>query len=368
MVRIGFIVNPIAGMGGRVGLKGTDGEAYLEALRRGAKPIAPERARRFLEALRTRQIELVVAGGRMGYDIASRTRLRDRIVEVIDDIVGETTAEDTRRVASLMKKNVELIVFVGGDGTARDIMDAVDQEVPVLGVPSGVKIYSAAFAVSPEAAARVLEAYIEGRTELVLREVLDIDEEEYRGNRLVVRLYGYLLVPVVEGLVQSSKAASIPAGSEAENQKAIARWVAENMEPDTLYILGPGTTIKAIADELGVEKTLLGVDAVYNGRLVGRDLAEKDLLQLLDAYGRAWIIVTPIGGQGFIFGRGNQQISPRVIKRVGRERILVVATRRKIAGLPVLRVDTGDPVVDDMLRGYIRVLVDYNYFVVKKVV
>lgn len=368
MPRIGFIVNPVAGMGGRVGLKGTDGEAYLEALRRGAKPVAPERARRFLEALKTRHIELVVAGGRMGYDIVSKTSVRNRVVEVIDGIVGETTAEDTKRIARLMKKNVELIVFVGGDGTARDIMDAVDQEVPVLGVPSGVKIYSAVFAVSPEAATRILEAYVEGRAELVLREVLDIDEEEYRRNRLVIRLYGYLLVPVVEDLVQSSKVASIPVGGEAENQKAIARWVVENMEPDTLYILGPGTTIKAIADELGVEKTLLGVDAVYNGRLVGRDLAEKNLLQLLDAYGKAWIIVTPIGGQGFIFGRGNQQISPQIIKRVGRERILVVATRRKMASLPVLRVDTGDPAVDDMLRGYIRVLVDYNYFIAKKVV
>ncbi len=366
---IGFIVNPIAGMGGRVGLKGTDGDAYFEALKRGAKPVSPARARLFLESIREKdKLKLVVADGIMGAKIVYGTSLRDKVVEVVNNVGTVTSRSDTIRIASRMKEIVDLLVFVGGDGTARDILDAIDQSIPALGVPSGVKMYSAVFATNPVAAARIVDSFILERTRIVPREVLDIDEEAFRRDKLVVKLYGYLLVPVVEGYVQGSKAPSMLGGDEYENLLGIARWVVENLEPDTLYILGPGNTIKVIGDLLGIDKTLLGVDAVVNGKLVGKDLGEEEILRLLDKYGKAKIIVTPIGGQGYIFGRGNQQISPEVIRRVGKDNIIVVASRRKIANLPVLRVDTGDPVVDEMLRGYIRVIVDYNYYVVKKVV
>jgi predicted polyphosphate/ATP-dependent NAD kinase len=365
--RIGFIVNPIAGMGGPVGLKGTDGDAYLEALRRGARPIAPLRALRFLRSLKCRP-ELIVADGPMGLNIVREAGLASLVSKIIDHVGEKTSREDTVRIARKMKSTVDLLVFVGGDGTARDILDAVDKEIPVLGVPSGVKIYSAVFAVTPEAAARVVDAFCRGEATITEREVLDIDEEEFRRNRLRVRLYGYLLVPVAGDLVQPSKGVSLLAGDEAANAEAIARWIIDNMERNTLYLLGPGTTVKAVGDILGIDKTLLGVDAVYNGRLIGKDLDEKGILSLLGKYGSAYIIVTPIGRQGFIFGRGNRQFTPRVLRRVGRDNIIVVATRRKISGLCCLRVDTGDPSVDRMLRGYIRVLVDYGYFVVKKVV
>ncbi len=370
-VIIGFIVNPIAGMGGRVGLKGTDGDAYLEALRRGAEPVAPRRAMEFLEKLDPRIIRLLVAPGPMGYDIVSRSRMRVSIEAIIGSLTGGlTTAEDTRRIAcEMVDHGIDLLVFVGGDGTARDILDSIDQRVPVLGVPSGVKMYSSVFAVSPEAAAHVVMAFARGETVLVDEEVLDIDEEAFRHDQLVIRLYGYLKVPFIHGFIQGGKEPSPDIGDEAGNREAIARYIVENMEPNTLYILGPGKTVKAIADQLGLPKTLLGVDAVYNGELVGRDLGEKGLLELLDKYPRAKIIVSPIGGQGFIFGRGNQQISPEVIRRVGGKKgVIVIATHRKIRGVDVLRVDTGDPEVDSMLRGYIRVIVDYNMTIMKKVV
>ena len=366
MARIGFIVNPIASMGGRVGLKGTDGEAYWEALRRGATPVSPMRAKRFLNSLNTENIEFVVADGIMGYNIVIETKHRDRIVRVVDGVLGETSREDTIRIARRMIDMIDLLVFVGGDGTARDILDAVDQKIPVLGVPSGVKIYSAVFAVSPEAAAKIVEAYCKGITDIEEREVLDIDEEAFRRDKLVVKLYGYLKVPVLRNYIQHSKSPS-SLGDEYENMKSIAQYIVENMERNTLYILGPGNTVKAITDLLGIDKTLLGVDALYNGRIVGRDLSEKEILELLDKYPRAKIIVTPIGGQGFIFGRGNQQISPEVIRRIGRGNIIVIATWSKLRRLDVLRVDTGDPEVDEILRGYIRVLVDYNRWVVKRV-
>ncbi len=368
---IGLIVNPIAGMGGRVGLKGTDGEAYREALRRGARPVAPGRTLRFLEAWLAAGsgAELVVAPGAMGSDYASR--IVPGGFKVVGTLRGpKTTAEDTRRIAGEMADmGVGLIVFVGGDGTARDVASAVDAEVPVLGVPSGVKMYSSVFAVNPEAAARIAAAFARGEAGLRDAEVLDIDEEAYRRGELRIRLYGYVKTPYLEGLVQAGKEPSSGIGDEEENKEAVARFFLEHLyEPCTLYILGPGTTVKAVADALGVEKTLLGVDAVHSGVLVGRDLDERGILRLLDAYPRAKLVVTPIGGQGFLFGRGNHQISPQVIRRVGRGNIVVVATRHKMRGIRVLRVDTGDPALDEELKGYIRVLVDYGEIRMVKIV
>ncbi len=369
MRKIGFIVNPIAGMGGRVGLKGTDNEAYKKALKLGAKPVAPQRAKRFInELLRlgvSKYIEFYVAPSIMGEEYLRNTNIKLRVIGELKS--KETTPEDTKNISCLMKELVEVIVFVGGDGTARDIVEIVDKEKPILGVPSGVKIYSSVFATTPENAARILKYYIEGLAQIREGEVLDIDEEAFRRDELVVRRHSTALTIYVPELVQPSKEPTIPDEDEQENQRAIARYIMENMEKNTLYILGPGTTTKAIADELGLPKTVLGVDAIYNNQLIGKDLNEKQILSLINRYGRAIIIVTPIGGQGFIFGRGNQQISPEVIKRVGRNNIIVVATRRKISKLRALRVDTGDPEVDSMLKGYIRVVVDYNEEIVVRV-
>ncbi len=345
-----------------MGLKGTDGEAYLEALRKGAEPVAPGRAARFLDELERLGFNhpIACAPSIMGEDYLKGRRLRYRVIGSLEEN-RPTTPEDTRRTASLMEKEkASIIVFVGGDGTARDVVQAVDQRVPVLGVPSGVKMYSGVFAVNPEAAARLLNDYVEGKADLIDAEVLDIDEEAFRKGKLEVRLYGYAKIPMRQGLLQGSKDTS-SLGGEEENKKAIARYFAERYyRRCTLYILGPGTTVKAIADELGVEKTLLGVDAVHSGVIVGRDLDEEGLLSLLDRYPRALIVVSPIGGQGFVFGRGNQQISPRVIRRVGRENIVIVATKHKLSRLDRLRVDTGDKKLDDELRGYIRVITDYR--------
>ncbi len=370
-LRLGLIINPIAGMGGRVGLKGTDGEAYYIALKKGAKPVTPGRALEFLNSLELEDFELYVAPKVMGENVAKKSKHSSKVVKVVGELFSEkTTAEDTRRIAKqMLEEKVDIIVFVGGDGTARDVADAVDMKIPVLGIPSGVKMFSAVFAVNPKAAARIVEAFAKGNTRIVEEEVLDIDEEAYRKNVLRARLYGYLKVPIVAGLVQASKQPSTDIADEEDNRKAIAERIVEEMESDTLYILGAGTTVKAIADKLEIEKTLLGVDAIYNGKLVGKDLDEKGLLELLKEYPKAKIIVTPIGGQGFIFGRGNQQISSEVIKRVGGKRnIIVIATWRKIRNLDVLRVDTGDEEVDNMLRSYIKVIVDYHDAVMMKVV
>lgn len=364
--RVGFVVNPIAGMGGSVGLKGTDGNAYFEALSRGAKPVAPQRALLFLNNVNSPSFEIVAAAGIMGEDIVLASKHRDKLVRVIGHKKEHTTREDTIKSAWEMRELVDIVVFVGGDGTARDIHEALGTDLPVIGVPSGVKMYSSVFATSPITAAKLLEYFLKGETVLVEREVLDIDEEAFRRDELVVRLYGYLRVPYHEGLVQEAK--TIYTGLDEDLVKdAIAEFVVESMEPGTPYILGPGTTVKAICRKLKVECTLLGVDVILDGKLLVKDAWEKNLLEVIEKYGRVKLVVTPIGGQGFLFGRGNQQISPRVLSLISKEDIIVVATERKIKEIGTLLVDTGDTRIDARLSGYVKVLVDYNRYVVVRV-
>jgi predicted polyphosphate/ATP-dependent NAD kinase len=359
--RLGLIVNPIAGMGGRVGLKGTDGRETLNRAKElGAVSTAPGRAIEALVRLAPLKgsIEVVTYPHEMGENEAREAGFEPT---VIGDITpGSTTQGDTKAAASeMMGLSVDLILFAGGDGTARDIHTAVDGEVPVLGIPAGVKIQSGVFAINPARAGDIAARYMRGDLTTVRElEVMDIDEEAYRDNRLSARLYGYLRVPYEEALVQGSKEAT--GGSEEINLEAIASEVVEGMEEDTLYIIGPGTTTRPIAEEMGLEKTLLGIDVVENGVLVASDVNEEALLALIEGR-RAKIIVTVIGGQGFILGRGNQQISPEVIRRVGAENLIIVASPGKLAALKgrTLLVDTGDPEVDEMLSGYRKVVIGY---------
>ena len=357
--KLGVIVNPIAGMGGRVGLKGTDGPEWAAAARRlGAAPEAPGRAVDTLLWVRERLEygpEVVAAPGEMGTDEATEA---DYSPTVVGSLASDaTTADDTKQAARRMADmGVHLILFAGGDGTARDIYDAIEDAVPVLGVPAGVKMHSAVFATSPRAAADLALGFLTGQIdELREAEVMDLDEAAFRSGALSAKLYGYLKMPHEGALVQSAKDGR-SFGDEAR-QEDIAAAFAETILDGWLYILAPGTTVRAIATKLGLDKTLLGVDLVLDGELVGRDVGEAQILEAMK--GRdVKIVVTPIGGQGHIFGRGNQQISPRVIKRVGRENIVVVATPEKLAGLrgrPLL-VDTGDTEVDEMLEGYMNVI------------
>jgi len=365
-MRMGFIVNPIAGMGGKVGLKGTDG-VLREAIARGAKPVAPKRAVVFLQELKEVMheypIEILTCPGIMGENEAKEAGLH---VQVLPMKIGdETTAEDTKTAVRLLcEMNVDLIVFVGGDGTAKDILDVVkakNAEIPVLGVPSGVKMYSGVFAVNPSDAAEVILAFIRGEAEIEEFEVMDADEAAIRSDTFAVKLYGYLKGPFLPMRIQGSKQISPDTVDEKENQMAIARFIVEEMQPDATYILGPGTTIKCVAELLHVPKTLLGVDIYKNGKVV-LDVDEKKILETVDDWQNTWIILSPIGRQGILLGRGNQQISPDIIKRIGKQRIIVAATKSKLRDIEggVLRVDTGDVEADNMLRGYIKVITDYR--------
>jgi predicted polyphosphate/ATP-dependent NAD kinase len=354
---LGLIVNPVAGMGGSVGLKGTDGEMHQKALALGAEPITPKRTRDLLTHIqRLEELSLLVAPGEMGEQHVEGLLP----FKVVGEIGQETSAKDTERIAcEMVDRGIELLIFVGGDGTARDVCDAIGTTVPVVAVPAGVKVFSAAFAVSARAAAEMVDAFLEGSA-LTEEEVLDIDEEAFREDRLASRLYGYLLVPEVRLFLQPGKSASSVGKTAMQSKQEIATCVVEGMDPETLYLLGPGTTLKAIADELGVDKTLLGVDAVHARALVGKDVNEKGILDLLEGYGKSKIMVTPIGGNGFILGRGSKQFTPEVIRQVDASNIVVVGTRDKVSQLECLRVDTGDLELDERFRGYVRVTVGYG--------
>jgi len=357
--KVGLIVNPIAGIGGRVGLKGSDGsDTVRKALELGAVPSSPARAVEALKELSSMkdQVDLITYPFQMGQEEAEECGFTPVVLDA--NMTRETTAEDTKKAAREMAElGVELLLFVGGDGTARDIHEAIKDRVPVLGIPAGVKIHSSVYAVNPSRAAELVKQFLKNHAPLREMEVMDIDEQQFREGRVSARLYGYLRVPFERRLVQSAKAGSSGRG---DSTKAIAEHVVDLMRDDAFYILGPGTTVKAIGDELGIDKTLLGVDLVYRKELVGKDLNEEQLLARV-AGKSAKIVVTVIGGQGYIFGRGNQQISPRVIREVGKDNLVVVSTQGKLLSLkgPLL-VDTGDQELDRTLAGYVRVITGYN--------
>ena len=367
--KLGLIVNPIAGIGGRVGLKGSDGaEIQMRARALGAVPQALNRTIRTLEQLRSLrgEVELVTYPHEMGEDAVRECGLEHTVIGSI--VPGETTAQDTQDAAKqMMDLSVSLLLLAGGDGTARDVCAAIGEELPVLGIPAGVKIHSAVYATNPVNAGSLAVLYLSGRVRgLRAAEVMDTDEEAYRRGIVSTKLYGYLSVPYEARMVQSLKTPS-EVGEEAAMAE-IAAEVVEKMEGGWLYVLGPGTTTRAIASRVGVEKTLIGVDVVGEGQLVAQDANEEQLLRFLEGH-RAKIVVTPIGGQGCIFGRGNQQISPRVIERVGRKNVIVVSTTQKIhslGGRP-LWVDTGDRRVDGILGGHIKVVTGYGEQIVYRV-
>jgi len=362
LLRIGLIVNPLAGVGGSLGLKGSDD---LDASQLGHEGLtrSTQRACRALSPLQGHlaEVRFLCWGASMGKAVLDSLGFR---AEVLGDYPGEyPSADDSKQAASAMAAaGADIIVFVGGDGTARDMFDALGDSFPVLGIPAGVKMHSGVFAVSPEAAGELLvELVVGGLVGLAPQEVRDIDEQAFRKNIVRSRFYGEMLVPAEGRYLQHTKIGGV---ESAELVAAdIAAWLVETMDDERTYIIGPGSTTAAVMEELGLANTLLGVDVVRGGELLLSDANEQDLLGLLaKTCGEATIVVTVIGGQGHVFGRGNQQISPAVIWAVGVENIEIIAAKSKISALegrPLL-LDTNDPELDLALSGYRTVITGYQ--------
>lgn len=363
MRTVGFLVNPIAGMGGAVGLSGTDGEVE-EAVRRGAVPHAAVRAARTLSLLRDEDIAWCTCASPMGEDVLTGAGI-DSYTVLYRPTVPTGAADTTAACRVFLAAGVDLIVFCGGDGTARDVFDAVGGEVPILGIPAGVKMYSAVFAVNPAAAADLVRRA--GDIPCRDSEVMDVDEEAYRSGRLTARLYGYACVPFVPERIQGGKQV-FEQQDEERAKDDIAAFITEIMLPETLYIIGAGSTTARVMERLGLAPTLLGVDAVRNSEVLARNAGERTLLALLDEHPRAKIVVSPIGAQGFVLGRGNQQISPAVLRKAGLSNLIVVATPAKLAGTPLLYVDSGDAALDREVGDSMLVVSGYRMAQRKRVV
>lgn len=360
--RLGLIINPLAGVGGQAALKGSDGVAE-QALAQGVLPQAQRRVAQALELLLPLrdQLQLFAAPGAMGSNLLTELGFAHQVVGELSE-PNQTCAEDTERcAAALQKTGIDLLLFAGGDGTARDICNQISSSQLVLGIPAGVKIHSGVYAVNPRAAGELVALLIKG--DLVrLREadVRDIDENAFRQGQVKTRHYGELSVPEEGRFVQQVK----QGGREVETMVLddIAAWLQEEQDDETGWILGPGSTNLGLLEAMGLQGTLLGIDVLRNGELVLQDATEQQLWALLEQGGDWRILVTAIGGQGHILGRGNQQLSPRVVRAVGIDNLLVVATKTKLKtldGRPFL-VDSGDAELDQQLTGLRRVLSGYR--------
>ncbi|KAA0002068.1 MAG: ATP-NAD kinase [Thermoplasmata archaeon] len=350
-MRIGFVVNPYAGMGGKIGLKGTDD--IEEALRRGGEFVAPGRAREFCRDL---DADILTCSSSMGGDYTEG--------KIVYEPMGRTTADDTRRACrKFLAEGVDAIVFVGGDGTARDIYEVVGMSVPILGIPAGVKMYSGVFAVNPPAGREIVRGFMRGDAEVVEREIMDASERAYINDEFVLRFFGSARSLSLKHLLQNAKRIF---GSENDAKREIASFLSLICRRGT-FVLGPGGTLKEVGKQMGVDKTLLGVDVIENGVLVAKDANEREILDAISGK-HARILVSPLGSQGCVFGRGNQQISSNVIKKVGVENIIIVSTPHKLMHTPVLFVDTGDNELNRDIAGVKQVIVGFGLAARKEII
>lgn len=365
--KIGLIINPVAGLGGKAGFKGSDNvENQRKALAAGYEKAANHRAEECLQQIQDLpNVSFLAPEGEMGGQLLTHLALPWGPVSAPEEF---TTQEDTRTALRCMEAaHVDLILFCGGDGTARDVCAECGDRIPVLGIPAGVKMYSGCFAVNPRSAGILLRDLLLGKhCSFELREVMDLDEENLGKFSVCGKLYGYLSVLNRGATLQGAKAASSVNPNEAE---VLAAALMARMEPEVLYIIGPGSTTYRIKQQLCGKGTLIGVDVFLGNQLICQDADEKKLLQLLEGHPNARIIVTCIGGAGFLFGRGNQQISAPVIRAVGKEHILLAVTKSKLMRLNLkpMYVDTGDAELDQHLTGYYRILLSEGESTVYKV-
>ena len=362
MLTLGLIINPLAGIGGSVGLKGSDGaDIVKEAFSRGARCKSSERAKLALQVLLPiqDQIKIITCPQTMGETLVVEMGFSYQVLDNLS--VEHTSAQDTCNAAQqLLDQKVDIILFAGGDGTARDICSVVADRIPVLGIPAGVKIHSAVYAVTPKAAGEVISQLASGQLiDVKAHDVRDIDEEAFRNNIVRAKLYGEMRVPQAGQFVQSVK----QGGVEVEELvlEDIAADVVQGMKDDVLYLIGSGKTTLAIMDELGLDNTLLGIDAVLNHQLLKNDVSETEILDYLEQY-PCKAVISIIGGQGHIIGRGNQQLSAAVLKKLGKKNLKVISTKAKVSALEgrPLIVDSGDNELDDLFSGTIEVTTGYQ--------
>jgi predicted polyphosphate/ATP-dependent NAD kinase len=372
--KIGLIVNPIAGMGGKVGLKGTDG-VIEKAIELGAKPIASQKTVEMLKEFFANysinsDIQWFTSKGDMGGNQLVKTGIKE-IQIIYEPSVNYTTSEDTKNACKcLLEIDIDLLLFCGGDGTARDIFEIVDQKIPILGIPSGVKMHSAVFGINVSATAKMLFEFTQGTCTIGDADIMDLDEDRYRSGEWNIQLFGVARGIVEPTYIQVGKIC-FESVSDDVIKDELTEHIIDEIEQNNnfLYLFGSGGTIDYITTKMNIKNTLLGIDAVYNKKLIGKDVNEEQILKLLKRYPKVKIILSPIGAQGFILGRGNLQLSPTVIKKIGLNNIIVISTPSKLINTPVIRVDTGDKKLDQMFvkLEFFMVVIGYRLSKVVKI-
>ncbi|GGQ28569.1 ATP-NAD kinase family protein [Shewanella litoralis] len=366
--RLGVIINPLAGLGGSVGLKGSDGVA-LEAIAKGAVPKAQMRMQQALAVILpfADNIDIITASGDMGANLCRQMGFTTNEVYYSETT---TSSQDTQQaVTCLLEQQLDLLLFAGGDGTARDIYAVVEDKVPVLGVPAGVKIHSGVYGITPHASGLVVSMLLQGElVSLMPADVMDIDEVAFRQGTVRAKRFGEMTVPAEPRYIQAVKMG----GKEVDELVLadIAADIIESMD-DELFIMGSGSTVAAVMEDLGIDNTLLGVDVIQDKTLIAQDVSANQLLELTENYPleKVKLVITLIGGQGHILGRGNQQLSPELIKRIPKDNIFILATKTKLKALEgrPLIVDSGDPELDKALTGYYKIVTGYHDYVMYQV-
>ncbi len=368
-MRLGLVVNPDAGLGGKLGFKGSDGRA-AEARAAGAEDRAGPRMNQCLTHLSDLassslnragvHLTLVAWEGRMGATWVPELKEEDQISVVCSGSTpASTSPEDTARlVGELVEAGVDAILYAGGDGTTRDIVNALEaagpeaQTVALIGVPGGVKMHSGCFATTPKAAAEVALSFALGDLRTAITEVMDLDETVYAKGEWKVRMYGEAWTPSSPRFMQGAKE-QVERVSEEDTIEGLAHHVNTLLEdePDLMVVWGSGGTLRRMGEHLNLDLTLLGIDVQHDGNL-HRDLNEQGLLEVIGghvsdgAQRPLLLLLSPMGGQGFLIGRGNLQLSPDVLRAIGHSNILGVATPSKLIGLEAVRIDTGDDDLD----------------------
>ena len=371
MVRLGLLVNPDAGLGGRLGLKGSDGQAEY-ARSQGAKDRSGPRVKDALEHFANlhhdiSDITWFTSKGRMGTDWFPENTEIGELITIHQSSDVTTVLDTSELVKSLIESSIDLLVYAGGDGTTRDIISALESlnksEIPVIGIPCGVKMHSGCFASSPKAGAEVLSAWLKGELLVSSTEVLDLDEDKYRNGEWAVRLYAEAKTPASPRWMQGAKM-RVEATGEEEIIEGLANHVSELLITETrLIIWGSGGTLRTISNMVGFQGTVLGIDASLGNKQVGTDLNEEQLLNLISSHsGEVTLLLSPMGGQGFLIGRGNLQLSPNVLKGININDILGVVTPAKLLSVRRLRIETGDYELDKKFaeKKYLKVLQGYR--------
>ena len=374
VIKIGFIINPIAGMGGRVGLKGTDG-VIDEAIKLGAIEISPKKAELTLKEykkkyLKNEKIKWFTCSNKMGEKELKNAGFNN--LEIIYQYKREkTNFEDTQKACKeMIKHNLDLILFCGGDGTARDIFNIIGDKIPLLGIPAGVKMHSGVFGVNTDATAKILYEFVKKRLVIGEVEILDVDEKLYRKGEWKIRFFGSAKGIIEPTFIQLGKTV-YESISDNEIKIELSEHIEDEIKKyyDYLFLFGPGGTIDYIAKKLGYDNTILGIDAIYQDKLIGKDLNEKKIIKLFKKYNKIKLILSPIGSQCFILGRGNLQLSPKIIKKIGINNLIIISTPSKLISTPIIRVDTGDKKLDNTFKKeeFIMVVIGYKLSRVVKI-